>query len=262
MAKLVLIIDAGHGNNTIGKRSPDGSIREFHFNNPTAQYVGKFITAGYEDVEIHYVHDLDGSEDVPLGTRTTNANKIYAKYKGQKDVKVVYVSIHANASGNGWTSAGGIETFVYNTKPAEAVALATKVQKELITATGLANRGVKTANFHVLRETYMTAILVECGFMTNKAEAELLKSDTYRQKVAKAVVKALAEHYCLKAKPRHKPTPAKQVTKQATAIKNEVGDGLFYRVITGSFDTKAGAEKRVAELKAKGFDSFIMPYHK
>lgn len=55
--------------------------------------------------------------------------------------------------------------------------------------------GVKATNFQVLRETKMTAILEECGFMTNKEEAKLLKSDSYRKKGAQAIVKDLINQY-------------------------------------------------------------------
>jgi len=70
----------------------------------------------------------------------------------------------------------------------------------LVKATKRNDRGIKTANFAVLRETSMPAILVECGFMTNKEEAALLKSDAYRQTCASAIVRGLANMYGLKKK--------------------------------------------------------------
>jgi N-acetylmuramoyl-L-alanine amidase len=207
------------------------------------------------------VYDRDGSVDTPLATRTNTANDVYNKLKGDKNNKFLYLSIHANAFSNTWSSAGGIETFAYTTKPAGSTKVATEMLNQLITATGLANRGVKFENFHVLRETAMDATLVECGFMSNKAEAELLKSDNYRNKVAQALVKGLVKLYGLTAKPAPAPkppvqTPAKPVTPAPA------NDGLFYRVVTGSFDSKAEAEKRIAELKKAGYDSFLLPYHK
>lgn len=60
---------------------------------------------------------------------------------------------------------------------------------------------MKTANFQVLRETKMPSILVECGFMTNREEAGLLKSDSYRRQCAAAIVAGTAEVYGLKLKP-------------------------------------------------------------
>lgn len=185
-----IVIDAGHSFSTPGKRSPDGSLREYHFNAPTARYVADELLHGYEGVEILMTHD--DSRDVPLKERTDRANTWKAD---------LFVSIHANATGEGWSSAQGIETYVYTTRPAAALKLAEAVHRNLIRATGRPDRGVKSADFHVLRETKMTAILVECGFMTNKQECELLKSDDYRRKCAAAIVQGIVETYGLRKKP-------------------------------------------------------------
>jgi N-acetylmuramoyl-L-alanine amidase len=188
---MKIVIDAGHGPETPGKRSPDGSLREYQFNSAVARYVADALLHEYEGVEILMTHD--DSRDVPLKERTDRANAWKAD---------LFVSIHANAAGDGvnWHSAQGIETYVYTSRPAPAVALANAVQRQLIRATGRPDRGVKSANFHVLRETKMTAILVECGFMTNREECELLKSDSYRRKCAEAIVAGIAETYGLQQK--------------------------------------------------------------
>jgi len=189
---MKIVIDAGHGPETPGKRSPDGSLREYQFNSVVARYVADALLRGYEGIEILMTHD--DSRDVPLKERTDRANAWKAD---------LFVSIHANAAGDGvtWNSAQGIETYVYTSRPPDAVALANAVQRQLIRATGRPDRGVKSANFHVLRETKMTAILVECGFMTNRQECELLKSDEYRRKCASAIVAGIVETYGLKRKP-------------------------------------------------------------
>lgn len=184
-----IVIDAGHGPNTSGKRSPDGTLREFMFNSAVAEML-KAQLLMYEDVEISFAHESD--RDVPLRERTDKANAWGAD---------LYFSIHANAFGIGWNSVEGIETFAHTSKPAEAMILVAEVQNELIRSTGRVNRGVKTSDFHVLRETSMTAILAECGFMTNKEEAELLKSESYRQKCAKAIEVAIVKVYDLKQTP-------------------------------------------------------------
>lgn len=190
-----IAIDAGHGPETPGKRSPDGSLREYQFNSVVAWYVADTLLRDYEKVEILMTHD--DSRDVPLKERTDKANAWKAD---------LFVSIHANAAGDGgWNNAQGIETYVYTSRPPDAVALANAVQRHLIRATGRPDRGVKSANFHVLRETKMTAILVECGFMTNREECELLKSDAYRRKCAEAIVAGIVETYGLKRKPEPEP---------------------------------------------------------
>ena len=186
---MKIMLDAGHGLLTIGKETPDG-MKEFEFNAAVAEYA-KGILSDYQ-CEVLFAHDPTGKIDIPLTKRTDYANKAGVD---------VFVSIHANAFGpGGWNNTQGIETFVYITKPQIALNLANLIQKKLLEATGRPNRGVKTADFHVLRENTMTAILAECGFMTNQEEAALLKSDEYRKKSAKAIAESLIEFYNLKPK--------------------------------------------------------------
>ena len=161
-------IDAGHGNNTPGKRSPDGSLREFHFNNPVALEVTRILRNEYGQT-VYNPYDVTGKIDTPLNTRIQRANA--AKVDA-------FISIHANAAGSGWNTGEGIETFIYNQgTQAGSMRLAANVQNHLIRDTGLKNRGVKRGNYAVLRETNAPAILIEAGFMTNLKEAALLKSD-------------------------------------------------------------------------------------
>jgi N-acetylmuramoyl-L-alanine amidase len=209
---MKIIIDAGHGPETAGKRSPDGTLREFMFNSATAGYVTSILQQ-YADVEVRNTYDMNS--DMPLITRTNAANAWPAD---------LFVSIHANAVGEVWSSYGGIETYTYTTKPAAAVRLATAVQKKLIELTGLADRGVKAANFHVLRETKMTSILVECGFMDNREECELLKTDAYRKTCAVAIVAGIAETYGLKLKVPPVPNAAeKSVIQKNCQFENPEG---------------------------------------
>lgn len=227
---------AGHGYNTPGKRVPDGSMREFEFNSAVANYA-KSLLESYENVQVSFAHDPTGKTDVSLSSRVNEANK---------EKVDAYVSIHANAYGTGFNSADGIETYVYTSKPKEALSLANKVQNELIKQTGRSNRGVKTANFYVLKNTHMTAILCECGFMTNKEEAGLLKSDSYRRKCAESIVKGLVDQYNLKKKA--------VVKKPSEPSKT----GSLYKVQCGAFSDKGNAEKLAAQLKAKGFKTYIV----
>jgi N-acetylmuramoyl-L-alanine amidase len=223
-----IMLDAGHGYNTAGKRSPNG-MREYEFSRKVALFAKNLLEA-YENVTVYFAHS--DKMDVPLTNRTNAANNLKVN---------AYVSIHANAYGETWNDAGGIETYTYTSKPKEATELAQKVQKYLITLTDLRNRGVKTANFHVLRETKMTAILVECGFMTNQKEASLMLTEDFQKKCAEAIVKGIAEQYHLVKKAS---TPPAQIS------------GL-YKVQVGAFQDRANAEELVKKLKANGFEAFI-----
>lgn len=169
-----IILDAGHGPLTPGKRSPDGKLLEFHFNSEVAERIRHNLLL--EGVDVFLAHE--NSRDVPLSERAALANKL--------DVDA-FVSIHANAFGSSWNEAQGIETYLYPQASKRTAALAEQVHQSMIFACGRKDRGIKTANFAVLRETKMPAVLVECGFMTNREEARLLLSTSYRVQCARAI---------------------------------------------------------------------------
>ncbi|MCO0597359.1 N-acetylmuramoyl-L-alanine amidase [Peribacillus butanolivorans] len=237
---MKIIIDAGHGPNTPGKRSPDG-MREYTFNSRVADVMRDELEK-YEGVTVIFTH-ADGT-DVPLKDRTNKANKAGAD---------VFISLHANANTGKMGDWGGIDTFVYKTNPKASRALADVVQRNLIEATGLRNRGVKTADFHVLRESKMTAILIEHGFMDSTTDLPLLKTDEYRVLCGKTDAKSVAEHYGLKLKKAEESKPEKLAAKPAAKPKAKGG---IHRVIVdgkqvGAF-SKADGIKSAVDAALKG----------
>ena len=183
---MLVAIDAGHGHNTPGKRIPDDSMREHDFNGNVATKVCDILNRS--GIETYRSDDITGTIDVPLIVRTNGINGRNAK---------ICVSIHANADKGVWGSANGIETYII-ARGGQAEKLANIVQSKLIDYTGRSNRGVKTGNLHMVRETKMPAILCECGFMDNREEAELLKSEEYRQKCANAIADGILEYLQVK----------------------------------------------------------------
>lgn len=75
----------------------------------------------------------------------------------------------------------------------ESYNLAMKLQANLVEATQCKNRGVKQANFYVLRGAFMPSVLLELGFMTNKYEERKLKKDSYQQKLAWAIFEGIKD---------------------------------------------------------------------
>ena len=146
-----ICIDPGHGGRDPGAVGQDGLL-EKDVNLAVAKRVAKHLeNMGYEAI-------LTRSEDeyVSLGARSKLANLHRVS---------VFVSIHCNSAEN--RAAQGTETFCYPTS-SEGKTLAEMVQRELIIRAGGKDRGVKHANFQVLRETAMPAILVELAFISNE----------------------------------------------------------------------------------------------
>ena len=100
----------------------------------------------------------------------------------------IFLSIHANSS---VAEAHGIETYAL-APGGTGQKVAVAVQRELVSTTGLSNRGVKFANFWVLRKTIgYPAVLTEVGFVSNPAEEALMKQDAWDDKVASAICRGL-----------------------------------------------------------------------
>lgn len=99
----------------------------------------------------------------------------------------VFISLHLNKFN---TEAYGVETYIYNgswSGKESNRAIAQKVQDKLVTQVGWYNRGVKEANFYVLRGTYAPAILVELGFCDSKKDMDLWNTE----KIARAIFEGI-----------------------------------------------------------------------
>ena len=106
-----VLVDNGHGENTPGKRSPDGRLREWSYTREIADMVIFGLRKKGVDAERIVKEDTD----VPLSERCRRANNIY-KETGKR---AILVSIHCNAAGSGtnWMNARGWSVFVSNNAP-------------------------------------------------------------------------------------------------------------------------------------------------
>ena len=111
----------------------------------------------------------------------------------------IFISIHINSAAN--KSAAGFETFIYNGSVSQpTVANQNVIHAEIARSIGLKDRGKKRANYAVLRETKMPAILTENGFISNANDAAKLKEDSFLDKIAQGHVNGLVKVYGLKSK--------------------------------------------------------------
>jgi N-acetylmuramoyl-L-alanine amidase len=190
-SKYIWIIDAGHGGMidgkyvTPGKRSP--KVPPGVYEGVVNRQISKYLYELLIDNDIDCVLLVPENEDVSLGERVRRANKIH-----KETHRCRYVSIHCNAAGNGneWNMANGIDTF-YDKNSSGSRNMAKTIQDRLIEFTKRRDRGIKQANFYVLRSTLMPAVLCECGFMTNYEEAVLLSTDEYQKLVAHSILEGI-----------------------------------------------------------------------
>ncbi len=194
------ILDAGHGGlnpetgeyQTRGKRSPV-------FPTPN-KYAGEVLYEGVRNRQVlhclkelldenNYEYSVVSEEwrDNSLSDRVTKANLI-----AEKIDNCIYVSIHHNAYGKGWNNAHGLSTYHYPTSD-KGLRLASIFNDNVVEEMKWRNRGIKTANFYVLKYTSMPSVLTENGFMTNLKEAEVLMSDEGSYQLSLSHFKSIQE---------------------------------------------------------------------
>lgn len=227
MSKIYL--DLGHGGHDSG--AVGNGLKEKDLNLKIGKYTREHLQNNYVGFELKMSRNSDSTKS--LKARTDEANKWGAD---------IFVSIHINAGGG-----TGFESFVYTNVGSKTKNLQKCIHDELMKIyKGFRDRGKKQANFHVLRESKMSAVLTENLFIDSKKDSNFLKNENNLKKIGQAHADGIAKFLGL-----HKRTkiPAKKTN-------------VFYRVVTGSFQNLENAEKRVQELKNKGFNSFIDVYKK
>lgn len=171
----VVVIDPGHGGHDIG--AADSLVYEKHINLD----VSRRLERSLKEMGFRVVMTRSDDTFIPLDTRSAIANR-------HRDA--IFVSVHFNSSYKNQVS--GIETFY---RSSESKALADLVQRELIRSIGTVDRGVKTANFAVLRKTRHPSILVEGGFVSNPRERDAMTDPRYRQIVAESIARSLLAYH-------------------------------------------------------------------
>lgn len=172
--KGTIVVDPGHGGSDPGAIGPNGLQEK-----DVVLKVGLKVRDLLESYGYTVVMTRKTDIYVSLQERCDIANNSEADF---------FISIHNNSFGN--SSAHGTETFSYYSNDLGAQ-LARSIQNNLVSALGRYNRGHKTADFYVLRNTKMPSALAELAFISNPTEEALLKTDEFQTKAAKAIVQGI-----------------------------------------------------------------------
>src|SRR5215470_1295708 len=160
-----VVVDAGHG----GKDS--GAYRRY---GPPEKMVtldvAQRLDRKLRESQLKTVMTRSTDTFIPLDDRVNIENS-------QKNA--VFVSIHFNDSRR--RGIRGFETYYHS---GASFDLASRIQAKLMTIPNSANRGVHTANFRVLRNATCPAVLVECGFLSNRSEGREAGDSEYRDLLA------------------------------------------------------------------------------
>lgn len=172
----IIVVDAGHGGVDNGAKGVEKLL-----NLKTAIQLESLLKATGAKVVMSRT----------AGVYLTLSERVEVSHQYNADA---FVSIHYNSNPN--PSPHGIETYYWASNVNELL-MAKYVQQEIIMQTGLYDRGVKTGDFHVIRENKNAAILVELGFLSNPAELETVLTSAYQKKAATGIYKGLEKYFNL-----------------------------------------------------------------
>lgn len=166
-----LCFDYGHGGNDPGasyegRREADDVLS-----------IGSKVAAEVRRFGVNVDETRTSDIEVSLEERSNYENRNIYDY---------FISFHRNAFKP--EQASGVETFVYVNPGDKAEAIAEEIQSAMV-GIGFINRGVKRADFHVLRETIAPAVLIEMGFLDNTEDNEIF--DGSKVEIIKALAKAI-----------------------------------------------------------------------
>jgi N-acetylmuramoyl-L-alanine amidase len=169
-----VVIDAGHGGKDSGAVSRRGGMEK-----SATLAVAKILEPKLAAAGFHTVMTRRTDQFIPLNRRVAISNR---------QTNAIFVSVHFNSARR--RAAHGSEVHF---KSAVSRDLARVILKNVAAVPGFSSRGIQRANFRVLRLNEYPAVLVECGFLSNSAEAARCFSPTVREKLASAIAEGIIE---------------------------------------------------------------------
>jgi N-acetylmuramoyl-L-alanine amidase len=169
-----VVVDAGHGGKDSGAYRRTGPPEKV-----VALDVAQRLERKLHESQLKTVMTRDSDVFIPLNDRVAEEN-------AQKNA--IFVSIHFNDSRR--RKAHGFETYYHS---GASAGLADRIQQKLMTIPNSANGGVHTANFRVLRLANCPAVLVECGYLSNRSEGNQARDWEYRELLADRIAEAIVE---------------------------------------------------------------------
>ncbi|MCG2725438.1 MAG: N-acetylmuramoyl-L-alanine amidase [Elusimicrobia bacterium] len=188
---LNIIIDPGHS----AKREPpyDGAIGPMGiFEYEANLWLAEVLKADFEKLGANIIMTRIGDEDVPLKERP----KIAKESKGD-----IFISVHYNAIADGkdpFDMPRGHSLYFYHRHSAK---FARAMHESFVKNINLPDEGLRYGDYHVLRMTYMPAILIENAYMIYPEQEEMACSRSFREKLSATIVKGILDFLKISNKP-------------------------------------------------------------
>ncbi|MFP3389556.1 N-acetylmuramoyl-L-alanine amidase [Brevibacillus sp. SIMBA_040] len=174
----VIVIDPGHGGSDVGAIGLKWKTEEKKLNRDTSNKVASKLRQRGAQVIMTRTSD---SEKPSLSQRVAVSEA--------KDADA-FVSIHYNSS---IKPTSGTLTFFYS--QAKDYPLARSIEARLRSNQSLPSNGISYGDYHVLRENAQPSVLVELGFLTNAKDEAIIRTASYQERAAQAIVDGLADYF-------------------------------------------------------------------
>ena len=180
----IIVLDPGHG----GK--DPGAVNGSYTEKAIVLKVGTLVKQKLEAAGAKVFMTRTGDTYPTLQDRVDFTDANYGE---------IFVSIHVNSATS--SSAQGAETYYAVTTGdmyQEDIDLATFVNNQIVTNLNMKNRGVKEAQYYVIRNQLIPAVLVELGFISNDSDRNKLTNDRYVELYAESIFKGIQQYYSKK----------------------------------------------------------------
>lgn len=187
--KYTIVIDAGHGGRDDGSTGVTG-VKESDINLKIAKTLKVYLeTLGIKVV----LTRADGNGLYDANATNFKASDMAKRIEIIDNAKAdMVISIHCNSYKN--SSESGAQAF-YQEDDENGKKFAEDIQSQLINQLNGARDSANKGDFYILKESKTTAVLIECGFLSNPNEEKLLNSTNYQNKVAYAIMCGVVKYF-------------------------------------------------------------------
>lgn len=193
VANKVVVLDAGHGGFDAG--ASDNGVIEKEVNLDVTLRLKEYLEQGGCTVILTRAEDVSTAREGTNGTSAKKDDLVQRKNLANSSGADIFVSIHMNKFGQAQYK--GAQVF-YSEKPEEGKMLGEEIEQALKDVLKDGNQRVAKkidGGVFIMKNTTIPSVIVECGFLSNPQEAELLKTDEYRQKLAWGVYIGIMKYF-------------------------------------------------------------------
>lgn len=185
---LKIVVDPGHGGRDSGAIGPTGKQEKDCTLGISLKLTEKLRGLG---AEVRMTRETDRTVGPPDGS---HRDELQARVEFANSwPSNLFVSVHCNS--NESPSAHGTEVYIARGASRASQEMAREIHRDMVDQTGLRGRGVSRADFYVIKNTTMPAVLIETAFISNPTEEALLADSNFQQRTADSIASGLVKFH-------------------------------------------------------------------